>query len=96
VINLPITVTVLDLPIHLEDKIFEIQFDASNNISKIVSYFPFSDSERDKILFILNKDSFDGFRSIFTDKITDEDWAKTKDQIKNKFKDELFDIDKVS
>ena len=87
---------VLDLPIHLEDKIFEIQFDASNNISKIISYFPFSDSERDKILSILNTNSFDGFYSIFTDKITDADWTKTKDQIKNKFKDELFDIDKVS
>ena len=38
---------------------------------------------------------FDGFDSIFTDTITDKEWNKTKDQIKKKFKDELFDIDSM-
>ena len=33
------------------------------------------------------------FASIFTDKITAEEWEKTKEQIKKKFNDELFDID---
>ena len=35
----------LILPSHLEDKIFEIKFN-SDSISKIISYFPFSKSEK--------------------------------------------------
>ena len=33
------------------------------------------------------------FHSIFTDVVSDEEWNRTKDQIKQKFKNELFDID---
>jgi len=40
--------------------------------------------------------AFDGFHSIFTDVISDDEWNKTSEQIKKKFKDELFDIDKIS
>ena len=44
----------------------------------------------------MNKDSFSGFSSIFTDRINEEEWNKTKEQIKRKFRDELFEIDKKS
>lgn len=83
----------VDIPTHLEDKIFEIKFGDHGSISKIISYFPFSELERREMLSVLNKEFFDGFRSIFTDNITEEEWVKTRDQIKDKFKTELFDID---
>ena len=86
----------LDLPSNLEDKIFEIRSESDGRVSKIVSYFPFSESERNQILSLLNAPAFDGFHSIFTDIISEEEWNRTKEQIKNKFKDELFDVDKVS
>ena len=85
----------INFPNYLEDKIFEIQHD-SNLISKIISYFPFSESEKKEIQSVLNVNVFDGFHSIFTDVISDDEWNKTKEQIKKKFKDELFDIDKIS
>ena len=79
---------------YLQDKIFEIRYESDNNISKIISYFPFSESEKSEIISTLNDEYFDGFHSIFTDSVTDDEWNATKDQIKKKFKDELFDIDK--
>jgi len=79
---------------HLQDKIFEIHYDSDDSISKIVSYFPFSESEKHEIILTLNDQSFDRFRSIFTDSVTEDEWQRTKNQIKKKFKDELFDIDK--
>jgi len=82
----------VDFPSHIQDKIFEIRY-SDNFTSKIISYFPFSESEKEEIFSILNNDAFDGFHSIFIDFVTDEEWNKTKDQIKKKFKDELFDID---
>jgi len=85
----------INFPNYLEDKIFEIRYD-SNLISKIISYFPFSESEKKEIRSALNVNVFDGFHSIFTDVISDDEWNKTKEQIKKKFKDELFDIDKIS
>ena len=85
----------LNLPMHLQDKIFEIRYEYDDLVSKIVSYFPFSESEKQEITSILGNDVFDGFRSIFTDSVTEDEWNRTKDQIKKKFKDELFDIDNV-
>ena len=85
----------LDLPLHLKDKIFEIKYNSDETISKIISYFPFNELEKQEIVSILNNDFFDGFHSIFTDTKSDEDWNKTKDKIKKKFRDELFDIDHV-
>jgi hypothetical protein len=82
-------------PVQLQDKIFEIRYDSNDVILKIISYFPFSVCEKQEIVSILNNDSFDGFHSIFTDTVTEEEWSSTKDQIKKKFKDELFDIDKI-
>lgn len=81
-------------PDHLQDKIFEIRYNSDDSISKIVSYFPFTDSEKQEFLSTLNDNNFDRFHSIFTDSVSDEEWDKTKDQIKKKFKDELFDIEK--
>ena len=82
-------------PDSLQDKIFEIRYGSDNVVLKIVSYFPFTESEKQEILTFLNNPSFDGFRSIFSDTVSDDEWNKTKEQIKNKFKDELFDIDKL-
>jgi len=82
-----------DLPPYLEDKIFELKFDSMNALSRITSYFPLSESEKQEIIAISGKDLPDGFYSIFTDNISEEEWNQTKEQIKRKFKDELFDID---
>lgn len=85
----------LDLPLHLIDKIFEIKYNSDETISKIVSYFPFNESTKQEIVSILDDDTFDGFHSIFSNTVSDEKWNRTKDQIKKKFNDELFDIDSV-
>lgn len=82
----------LHLPSDIQDKIFEIRY-SNDLVSKIISYFPFSEPEKQEIISLLNTSFFDGFHSIFTDIITNEEWNKTKHQIKQKFKDELFDID---
>ena len=83
-----------DLPYYLEDKIFKLKFNSENVLTGITSYFPLLQSEKQEIISILGKDLSDGFYSIFTDNISEEEWNKTKEQIKKKFKDELFDIDK--
>ena len=85
----------LDLPLHLTDKIFEIKYDSDETVFKIISYFPLNELEKQEIVSILDDDAFDGFRSIFSNTVSDEKWNKTKDQIKKKFNDELFDIDSV-
>ena len=84
-----------DLPLHLRDKIFEIKYNSDETISKIVSYFPINELEKQEIISILDDDGFDGFHSIFSNTVSDEKWNRTKDQIKKKFNDELFDIDSV-
>ncbi|MDH5568995.1 MAG: hypothetical protein OEX98_04305 [Nitrosopumilus sp.] len=86
----------LSLPPQLEDKIFEIKFNPDDTVSEITSYFPLTALEIKEILLILQTESFNGFRSIFTDNVTAEEWENTKDQIKMKFKNELFDIDDMS
>ena len=85
--------TNLEIPSKLQDKIFEIKPDSNKKKKKIISYFPLSTSEKQQIKDILENNSFDGFSSIFSDSITDEEWNKSKEQIKKKFHDELFDID---
>ena len=82
-------------PDYLQDKIFEIRYESDDSISKIITYFPFSESEKNQIILKLNDPSFDKFHPIFTDFVTDDKWNRTKDQIKKKFKGELFDIDKI-
>ena len=83
----------LNIPSEIEDKIFEIKFNSDKSISKIISYFPLSELERKTISSLSNQINFSEFHSIFTDTITDNEWNKTKNQIKNRFQNELFDID---
>ena len=90
--NFLFIVTKLTLPLHLEDKIFEMKY-SDDVVSKITSYFPLSASEKQEILSILKTDFLE-FHSIFSDNVSDEEWEKTKDQIKKRFNDELFGIDK--
>jgi hypothetical protein len=84
---------IIDIPSEVEDKIFEIKFNSDKSISKIISYFPLSELERKTIVSSLNLAIFSEFYSIFTDTVTDDEWNKTKNQIKKRFQNELFDID---
>jgi hypothetical protein len=83
----------LDIPSEIEDKIFEIKFNSDKSIFKIISYFPLSELERKTIVSLLNWTTFSKFDSIFTDTVTDYEWNKTKNQIKKRFQNDLFDID---
>ena len=83
----------LDIPSEIEDKIFEIKLNSDKSISKIISYFPLLELERKSLISLLNQPNFSEFHSIFTDTVTDDEWNKTKNQIKKRFQNELFDID---
>ena len=83
----------LDIPSEIEDKIFEIKRNSDKSISKIISYFPLLELERTSLISLLNQPTFSEFHSIFTDTISDDEWNKTKNQIKKRFQNELFDID---
>jgi hypothetical protein len=83
----------LDIPSEIEDKIFEIKFNSDKSIFKLISYFPLSELERKTIVSLLNWTNFSKFDSIFTDTVTDYEWNKTKNQIKKRFQNDLFDID---
>ena len=83
----------LNIPFEIEDKIFEIKFNSDKSVFKIISYFPLSQLECKFLTSLLNQPSFSEFHSIFTDTITDDEWNKTKNQIKKRFQNELFDID---
>jgi len=85
-----------DIPLELTDKIFQIKFNPEQFIEKITSYFPLSEQERLMINSISGQDTFSNFNSIFSDTVTDEEWNKTKEQIKKRFQSELFDIDNQS
>jgi len=85
-----------DIPLELTDKIFQIKFNPKQSIEKITSYFPLSEQERLMINSISGQDTFSNFNSIFSDTVTDEEWNKTKEQIKKRFQSELFDIDNQS
>ena len=82
-----------DIPLELTDKIFQIKFNPEQSIEKITSYFPLSEQERLMINSISGQDTFSNFHSIFSDTVTDEEWNKTKEQIKKRFQNELFNID---
>jgi hypothetical protein len=79
-------------PDNVEDKLFEIKLNSDKSVFKIISYFPLSETERQIIISVLDKPDFSAFYSIFSDAVTDDDWNKTKNQIKQRFKNELFDI----
>ena len=82
-----------DISLEVSDKIFQIKFNLEQSIEKITSYFPLSEQERLMINSISGQDTFSNFNSIFSDTVTDEEWNKTKEQIKKRFQNELFDID---
>ena len=82
-----------DIPLELTDKIFQIKFNPEQSIEKITSYFPLSEQERLMINSISGQDTFSNFNSIFSDTVTTEEWNKTKEQIKKRFQNELFNID---
>jgi len=84
---------VSDVPLELTDKIFQIKFNSDQSVEKITSYFPLSEHERLMINSISGQDSFSNFNSIFSDTVSDEEWNKTKEQIKKRFQTELFEID---
>jgi len=81
----------LNLPQFLEEKIYDLKSNESNNSLTITSYFPLNQDEKQTIL---NDHKFDtvNFKSIFSDNISDSDWLSSKEQIKKKFQDELFNI----
>ena len=82
-----------EIPLELTDKIFQIKFNPDQSIEKITSYFPLSEQVRLMVNSISGQDNFTNFNSIFSDTVTDEEWNKTKEQIKKRFQNELFDID---
>ena len=84
---------VFHIPSEIEDKIFEIKYHSDKSIFKIISYFPLSDLERKTIISLSNQANFSEFHSIFTDAITEDEWNKTKNQIQQRFQNDLFDID---
>ena len=85
-----------DISLEVSDKIFQIKFNPDQSIEKITSYFPLSEQERLMINSISGQNTFSNFNSIFSDTVTDEEWNKTKEQIKKRFQSELFDIDNQS
>ena len=83
----------LNLPTNLKDKIYQINVNSQNDFSKIVSYFPLSADEKQLIVTLMNDSkSFNGFHSIFSDHISEQEWNKSKARIIKRFQDELFDI----
>ena len=82
-----------DIPLELTDKIFQIKFNPDQSIEKITSYFPLSEQERLMINSISGQNTFSNFNSIFSDTISDEEWNESKEQIKKRFQNELFNID---
>jgi 5,10-methylene-tetrahydrofolate dehydrogenase/methenyl tetrahydrofolate cyclohydrolase len=83
----------LNLSANLRDKIYKINVNSKNDFSTIISYFPLSEDEKQLIVTLNNLKSFDGFHSIFSDSISEQEWNKSKSQIIKHFQDELFDID---
>ena len=81
-----------DIPDDIQDKLFELKLHSDKSVFKIISYFPLSETERQIIISVLNKPDFSAFHSIFTDTVTDDEWNKTKNQIKQRFQNELFVI----
>ena len=83
----------LNLPANLEDEIYQIKVNSQNDFSKIVSYFPLSDDEKQIIVTLMDNSKFHEFHSIFSDHISEQEWSESKIQIIKRFQDELFDID---
>ena len=85
-------VKISDIPLELTDKIFQIKFNPDQTIKKITSYFPLTEYECKMINSVSKQDNFSNFNSIFSDTVTDEEWNKTKEQIKKRFQGHLNDV----
>ena len=84
-----------DIPLELTDKIFQIKFNPDQSIEKITSYFPLSEQDRQMINSISGQDVFSNFNSIFSDTVTDEEWDKELDIIKELKSEEFLDFIKA-
>ncbi|MBA4452183.1 MAG: hypothetical protein ACE5RQ_03615 [Nitrosopumilus sp.] len=83
----------LDISSSLEEKIYDCKYE-KNSLSQISTYFPLEETEKQEILKAVQKEKDTiNFKSIFSDKVSEDEWNKNKEQIKKKFHDELFDID---
>jgi hypothetical protein len=84
----------LSISSDLEEKIYDLKITENGFLSKITTYFPLNPAEKKEILNNMDSQNqpFD-FKSIFSDDISEEEWRKTKEQIKKKFQDELLDIE---
>jgi len=85
----------LSLSSGLEEKIYDLKIDGNVPVSKIITFFPLNTNEKKEIVKVAGQtpEYFVEFKSIFSDEISDQDWKKSKEQIKKKFNDELIKID---
>ncbi|MFZ8922895.1 MAG: hypothetical protein ACO2Y5_08165 [Nitrosopumilaceae archaeon] len=83
----------LDISPSLEEKIYDSKYE-KNSLSLITTYFPLEETEKQEILKATDKEKGAiNFKSIFSDNVSEDEWNKTKEQIKKKFREELVDID---
>ncbi len=83
----------LDISPSLEEKIYDSKY-KKNSLSLITTYFPLEETEKQEILKATDKEKGAiNFKSIFSDNVSEDEWNKTKEQIKKKFREELVDID---
>jgi len=82
----------LSLSFNLEEKIYDLKYFKENKETKITSYFPLTQNEKQTILNQIDSNAVH-FKSIFSDSISESDWLCSKEQIKKKFQDELFHLD---
>ena len=87
--------TSYDIAFELKEKIFEIKT-TDNYILKIISYFPLTELEQNSLVSIIKQPEHINFSSIFSDSVTNDEWNRTKSQIKKRFQDEIFHIDDKS
>ena len=80
----------LTIPSDLQEKIYDFK-DFGKKV-EITSYFPLSETEKQIILDNIESQTI-RFSSIFSDTLLESEWIDSKEQIKKKFQDELFDIE---
>ena len=80
---------------ELEEKIYDLKIDGDDGLSQITTYFQLNSDEKQEILKEMDqtKKSSVGFKSIFSDEISQQEWLNSKEQIKTRFRDELMKID---
>lgn len=65
----------------LEEKIYDLKINGNGILSKITSYFPLNATEKQEILKAIGtpKKSSVYFKSIFSDKISEQEWSTSKE-----------------